>query len=32
MIQKVGLDEEYLHKRSFLFDMKILFATVFKVI
>ncbi len=30
-IQKVKLDEEYLHKKSFLFDIKILFVTLFKV-
>ncbi|MBX7149236.1 sugar transferase [bacterium] len=31
-MQKVKLDEEYLHKRSFLFDIKILFITLFKVL
>lgn len=31
VVQKVKLDEEYLHQRSFLFDLKILFLTLFKV-
>lgn len=31
-VQKVKLDEEYLHERSFLFDLKILFVTLFKVL
>lgn len=31
VVQKVKLDEEYLHQRSFLFDLKILFVTLFKV-
>lgn len=31
-VQKVKLDEAYLHQRSFLFDMKILFVTLFKVL
>lgn len=30
-IQKVKLDGEYLHKRSFLFDIKILFVTPLKI-
>ncbi len=30
--EKVALDEEYLHRRSFLFDLKILFLTVARVI
>ena len=30
--QKVALDVEYLHKKSFLFDLKILFLTGVKVI
>jgi O-antigen biosynthesis protein WbqP len=31
-LEKVLLDEEYLHKRSFLMDFKVLFLTILKVI
>ena len=31
IIDKVKLDEVYLKKKSFYFDMKILFITVFKI-
>lgn len=30
--EKVALDEDYLHRRSFLFDLKIIFLTVLKVV
>ncbi len=30
--EKVKLDEEYLKRRSFLFDLRILFMTAFKVL